>query len=342
MIPSNLRVMNFSSLVLEIHTIGYPLEGESIVIFLKDGDNVIFTLVTDCYRTECRDEIAQVFAEKGNPTIDVFVWTHPDEDHSVGIDTMLNAYDSAHQARVFMPIELTRDVLKNDCSKVVYDYLMRHYNNGCRYQLTPIGSFVGMPAPSIPFEIQERSTGRVITGAIRFLLPNSTLAVRREDSKVRNSGDMNDFSVVYVLELNGLRYFFGADMTKAGVKFLEGDNLMYLENIRYIKIPHHGSKEPKRLPAILRPFENRKVVATTTVFGTANPTNETLDRYAYLCSNISSTGRGDETYGRVRLDFSVTDMAVPDPLLYGNAAVVSCMAEIQESGVMQDDSDSVY
>lgn len=93
MVPSNLRVMNLSSLVLEIHTIGFPIEGESIVVFLKDGDKVIFTLVTDCYRTENRDEIAQVFAEKENPPIDVFVWTHPDEDHSVGIETMLEAYD---------------------------------------------------------------------------------------------------------------------------------------------------------------------------------------------------------------------------------------------------------
>lgn len=322
MVPSNLRVMNLSSLVLEIHTIGFPIEGESIVVFLKDGDKVIFTLVTDCYRTENRDEIAQVFAGNDNPPIDAFVWTHPDEDHSVGIETMLEAYDSAHQARVFMPIELTRDIMKNDRSRAAYDYLMSHYNKGRRYQLTPIGSFDGMPAPSVSFGIQERSTGRVITGAIRFLLPNSTLAARRENSKVKNSGEMNDFSVVYVLELNGVRYFFGADMTKTGVKFLEGDSLMYLENIRYIKIPHHGSNEPKRLPAILKPFEKRKVVATTTVYGTTNPAKGALNRYAYLCSHISSTGRGKDTYGRVRLDFRVTDMIAPEPQLYGNASVV--------------------
>ena len=37
-----LEVSDFASLVLEVHTVGYPVMGESIVTMLKDGDKVLF------------------------------------------------------------------------------------------------------------------------------------------------------------------------------------------------------------------------------------------------------------------------------------------------------------
>ena len=77
---------DFSNLVLEVHTVGYPTQGESIVTMLKDGDRVLFTVVTAAFYTDSSDEVSAILHRNGDPNINIFVWTHPDEDHSVGIE----------------------------------------------------------------------------------------------------------------------------------------------------------------------------------------------------------------------------------------------------------------
>lgn len=319
---SKLEVSEFSNLVLEVHTVGYPVMGESIVTMLKDGDKVLYTIVTDCFKTADADVVKEILVSNGSPTIDVLVWTHPDEDHSVGIEELLDAFDKERKARVYKPINLSSDILNNDAAKAALDYLEENYNKNQKYKLIPIGSFEGMEPPNMSFEIKERTTGRVIFGSMHFLLPNSTLADRRNYTRARNSGEMNDFSVVYVLMINGVRYFYGADMTRASAKFLTGDNCYPLDNIRFIKIPHHGSNEPAELPGMLMCTGEKMAVATTTVYNSTNPTDGTLNKYAKICAYVSSTDRGDKPYGDIQLNFKVTDMSVPKAIYHGNAKQV--------------------
>lgn len=317
-----LEVSDFSSLVLEVHTVGYPVMGESIVTMLKDGNKVLFTMVTDCFKTAYADVVKEILISNGKPSVDVLVWTHPDVDHSVGIEELLDAFDKGRKAKVYIPLNLTNDILNNDAAKAALDYLEVNYNMNRKYMLIPIGSFEGMTPPNMSFEIKERATERVIFGSLNFLLPNSTLVDRRNYKGIRNSGEMNDFSIVYVLMINGVQYFYGADMTRASVKFLNGENCYPLDNIRFIKIPHHGSNEPAELPGMLMTTGDKIAVATTTVYNSTNPTDGTLNKYAKICAYVSSTDRGDKHYGDIQLNFKVTDMSVPEAVYYGNAKQV--------------------
>ncbi|GEM_PF-2273203 len=322
MIPSSLRCTRYSNLVLEVHTVGYPEQGESIVTFLKDGARVLLTVITDSYKTANTDTVKQILEDNGHPAVNIFIWTHPDEDHSVGIEALLDEFDGGHAATVYMPANLTRDIITCEAAKKAFDYLVNNYNTGQRYHLLSILTVGDQVVTQSGFEIHERLTNRTITGNISFLLPDTSLTMRRSYQGAKNPGDMNDFSLVYVLELNGIHYFFGGDMTKQSMQFIERKDRSYLENIRFVKIPHHGSTEPLKLVDRLTPFQLKKAVATTTVFKATHPYKDTLDKYAEICEHISSTDSGQDSYGSIRLDFSVTRMHVPFSICKGNAKVV--------------------
>ena len=322
MIPSSIRCTRYANLVLEVHTVGYPEQGESIVTFLKDGAKVLLTIITDSYKTDKADEVKQILEENGYPSVNIFIWTHPDEDHSVGIETLLDEFDSDHKAIVYMPANMTREIMTCEAAKNVFDYLISNYNTGCRYQLRPIVTVGDQVVTQSSFEVHERLTNRTITGNFSFLLPDTSLTIRRSYNLARNAGDMNDFSLVYVLELNGVHYLFGGDMTKQSIQFIERKNRSYLENTRFVKIPHHGSSEPLKLADMLIPFQPKKAVATTTVFKATHPYKDALDKYTEMCEHISSTDRGQAGFGSICLDFRVTNMQVPSPVCRGNAKVV--------------------
>ncbi len=323
MVPASLCCIKYSNLVLEIHTVGYPEMGESIVTFLKDGKKVLLTVVTDSFKTDDADEVKNILDDNGHPSINIFIWTHPDEDHSVGIEDLLHEFDRDHNASVYMPGNMTKDMMPCEAAKGAYDYLIANYNTRDRYQLCSILTFENQVVTLSAFEIRERQTNRTINGSLSFLLPDSSLTIRRNYHGAKNSGDMNDFSLVYVLELNGIHYFFGGDMSKQSIQFIERKNSSYLENIRFVKIPHHGSTEPLKIVDKFKSFQPKRSVATTTVFKTTHPYKDAIEKYAELCSHVSSTDRGEKSFGSIRLDFAITRMQVPQPILKGNAKVVS-------------------
>ena len=308
--------------MLEVHTVGYPVMGESIVTFLKDGAKVLLTVVTDSFKTDNADEVRRILDDNGHPTVNIFIWTHPDEDHSVGIENLLDEFDSDRKATVYMPANMSKDIMTCQAAKNAFDYLVRNYDTGRSYQLQPILTVDDQVVTQKGFEIRERLTNRTITGNFSFLLPDTSLTIRRSYHGAKNPGDMNDFSLVYVLELNGIHYLFGGDMTEQSIQFIERKDPSYLENIRFVKIPHHGSTEPLKLVDKMLPYQPQMAVATTTVFKTTHPYDVALDKYAEMCQHVSSTGRGEEEYGSIRLDFSITRMQAPSPVCKGNAKVL--------------------
>lgn len=320
MMLSNIEVVRFSDVCLEIHTVGYPEMGESIVVLLKESDKVLLNIITDSYHTEV-NTVETILENNGRPCVDIFVWTHPDEDHSVGICDLLDNFDSKGQAKIYMPSNLSKDLITSQAAQEAFDYLMQKYNRGQRYRLTTIGVDDEMTLPSWKFILRERQTNRVISGSLTFLQPESSLTQRRGYQGAKNAGDINDFSIVYVLELNGIRYFFGGDMTHQSIQFLSGHST-YLDNIRYIKIPHHGSKKPIKLADLLSAYEDKKAIATTTVFKDTHPYEDILDKYGIICKHVSSTHRGEDSYGSIQLNFSLSKMIVPEPIYRGNACQV--------------------
>lgn len=74
-----LEVKDIRSLHLDIHTIGYPEEGEALLTMICDGGQALFTVLTDCYGTKDYNHIHHVMQMAHTNRIDAFIWTHPDK-----------------------------------------------------------------------------------------------------------------------------------------------------------------------------------------------------------------------------------------------------------------------
>lgn len=296
------KISNFEDLHLIIHVLGYAKEGESIMIELKCGEDVLFRVLTDCYLNA---KGSNYWMDNANnfAGISAFVWTHPDKDHTLGIPETLEKLDPDNKAQIYLPSSLDTDFLSKEGkgdAVASLKYLMRSYNRGRRYAWNEISLADGETRTLLRFSLEERLTGHKISGGLKFLLPQGAVISRRKNSAALTGGQMNDFSIVYVLSINRQSYVFTGDLKKQNIQFLDEDDFL---NCRYFKIPHHGSKDPIAVIDLLDPFDSNGVVSTTTVFGEDMPYQDSIEKYKKKSSVIYSTGRGNAEYGLITLDF---------------------------------------
>lgn len=201
-----LRIENFANLYLQIFTIGYPDEGESVITMLFDKSTPLLTIVTDCYCTTLCHAVKKILEKYGNPHIDAFVWTHPHEDHSLGIQDLLDANDPGRTTRIFL-----------------------------------------------------------------------------------------------------------------------SDGVMALDeaNVKYLKIPHHGSDEPSKFLKVLRQNHVKLTDAVTTVKKTSKlPNQKVLNEYKKIAENVSSTSEGINAVGCVACIYKIQPFNANRHLV-GNARMIN-------------------
>lgn len=327
-----IKIDDFDNLNIRIRTLGYPNGGESVMISLMDKEKALQNVFIDNYE---ENKFQYWLANLPTDTrIDAFIWTHPDEDHSLGVDRLLKHFDPERKAKIFLPTSLTRDLLtanNKSASLPCYDYLKANYNRGRRYQWCEISL---TDEEGIRFcykrEIISRKNNDRVTFKLGFMLPNGAVVNRRIDKPKMGSGEMNDLSLFCVAELNKVRYIFSGDLAGINIQFLDED---YLNYCRFIKIPHHGSKDPIKLVEKIQPLssaiiqsETKVFVPThsvTTIYGSTHPYDEVLREYARKFNAVFSTGRGNHAYGLVDISYSITDLSSYMIKLEGNAILYS-------------------
>ena len=311
-------VEDIEKVCLRIKVLGYPHNGESIMISLTCEGKELYNVVTDCY------EVCNVHSWSNllsNDTrINAFIWTHPDEDHSLGVKCLLDRFDPEGNAKIFIPTSLTKDFLvrnKKETALTTYLYLKEKYNKGQRYQWNEVSLIQGeAPRFLISKKIIETTTNFSLDFKIGFMAPISAISNRRTDVSNMSSGQMNDMSLFFIAQIKGANYIFGGDLAKQTIQFLDED---YLNNCRFVKIPHHGSKDPIKLVDKIQPIPSLKCHSVTTVFGETNPFDIVLDRYSEKSEYVYSTGRGEELFGIVEIDYNVTNYDSYTIKLKGNA-----------------------
>lgn len=73
-------------LELVIYTIGYANEGESIIAIVKMDGISSYTVVIDAYKVENKNIAVRILESEKIENIDLLCWSHPDEDHSLGLE----------------------------------------------------------------------------------------------------------------------------------------------------------------------------------------------------------------------------------------------------------------
>lgn len=303
---------------LRIKVLGYPNKGESIMISLRYDEVELYNIITDCYEIYGSHSWANLLS--GNTRIDAFIWTHPDEDHSLGVQTLLDKFDPDGRARIFVPTSLTKDLLeRNNKQDAVstYLYLKNKYNKGRRRQWNEVSlSEYESPRFFISKTIFETKTNVPLDFKLGFMAPIGSIVNRRIDIEKMSSGQMNDMSLFFIVQINSVNYIFGGDLAKQTIQFLDEE---HLNNCRFIKIPHHGSKDSIRLVDRIQPLQSSELHSVTTVFGDSNPFDVVLDKYAEKNYSVYSTGRGKEPYGLVEFDYNIKKQESYTVKIEGNA-----------------------
>ncbi len=313
-------VDSFKDLKLHVYTVGYPSEGESILLLLEDKGKTLFTILTDSYAVGTDDgaynHIHRILESWGSPAINYFIWTHPHKDHSVGIENVLNTFDPKHEAQIAIPVTLDNTDTYALCEEAenAFNFILNKYDSSRKYSIR-FWSREDMEFRRPIIKLTNIKSGNSIHGVINVLAPYDSLALRR--SAKTGGNDFNDISIVYRFEINGLQLLLCGDMAKTSIQWIDDDNYKL---IHFIKIPHHGSDEPKKLldKLIVNQIENP--LANTTVFKSKNlPLPEITNGYKRLGYDVYSTGDGEEIFGCIETVFDVSTLGNEEPVLTGNS-----------------------
>lgn len=323
----SLEVEDVENLHIDIYTIGYLEEGETLLTVLCDGERSLFTVLTDCYGVEDYNHVHQVMSDTKASHIDAFIWTHPDKDHSVDIPTILKTYDTTSCAHVFLPMGINERMGIGEDANQALAYITDHYNKGTKYNANYICLNKNEVRSMLSLKIHVRKTNAYIDCRFNFLLPMASIIERR----IIHNGDilLNDLSIFYIMTFNDFNYVFTGDLSKQNIQFIDEAQL---ENVVYVKIPHHGSDTLEKFILKLRSQGAKDVISTTTVYRQNSlPKESVLEEYAKFSKGVYCTGLlsglQKEKYGCIHGCFDIN----------GNVPFIDCKGNAFQymSGKMQ-------
>lgn len=124
------NIEDYKNVRLRIFVIGYSDQGESIVtLFMDNHEHVFYTMVVDCYAKGDVNKTKELLDKFHVEHIDLLCWSHPDKDHSVGVDTLIeNFCDDRSYILVPYGIEgRDEDCVKyNEGDKQIIDSIFAH------------------------------------------------------------------------------------------------------------------------------------------------------------------------------------------------------------------------
>lgn len=279
-------IVDFEKIFLEIYLIGYPNEGESIIFLVRtegnQGQNV-FTGIIDSFsldRFNCTDNMLQHFNIQ---KLDFLCWTHPDADHSLGIDTLLDKYAN-NETLIVLPYALLeyRDKLNSNTCDLCNAFAATIEGKRDKVKYKVKGVQHGLLAYRRIFKDLK---GDSYNFRIDVLAPDPTIISSQYHNKCLEN---NTFSIVLLVQLAGINILFTGDLENRTLQYLS-DDIELPSKIHYVKIPHHGSLGSSQLLDLLG-SNDLSDIACTTVYTKSNlPNQSILDGYKLISNNVICT-----------------------------------------------------
>ena len=315
-----------SELEFEINLIGYKSCGESIVFFLKADKSIIYSGIVDCYEVDATNMAAILLKDNHVNSVDFLCWTHPHEDHTMGMENILGQFCNS-STEVWIPPFVLSDIEKLPTKtiklyKTLFEKIRIKQRNSISirevsdtkllYRTLCLGNC--NPSP-ILFEIKS-------------FAPDSSLL---NDMKINERfNNTNVYSIGLIINIGHYCMLLSGDVENQTLSHIPEFNFEEYKFIDYIKIPHHGSKGSD---ALMKKFVNlcdySPSVAATTVYRQHKlPNQEILELYkGYKGIELYSTGsivnfeKEKKQYGIIRTTFDVLEKRkfCIETHLYGNA-----------------------
>lgn len=337
------NALNFVSgnLLLKIDLIGYKNQGESIIIRLEDDNGLAFCGVIDCFKLGSLNKTVETLQAEKVDTLNFLIWTHPDKDHTAGLDSLIETYlpdnvDCFAIPEGFTVKEMAQLVDNGDYKtfKNIYALIENHLD-ALGEKFITVNHATRLPALELQTEI-----GVPFTFEIECFAPLSHLTKRYNIDCLRRFAangiswqeKTNIFSIGFIIKLGNRKLCFTGDIINDTLRHIhQGKVLRYFKDLDFLKIPHHGGESSSDLLTMLAACSktSRKAVkyAGVTVFSPQQLPNKTvLKKYAtysekvYCTNNLNGDNNND--FGIFSLEIPL-DTALPiETFCTGNAAEV--------------------
>ena len=279
------KTLNF-----EINLIGYKEKGECILFFLKADGNIIYSGLVDCFVNEKEYVVSDLLVTEHVSRLDFVCWTHPHDDHTVGLDKIVN--DFCDEKTLFwMSPFISKDVKM--CSaeaRQLYDSLFEILESKKKKRMTIREASDAKILEK--FQCYGNSVVNPYIFEIRSFAPDSNLLA---SLKIKDRFDMgNIYSIGLIINVGHFYIILAGDVENRTIKCIPDFSLDIANQIDYIKIPHHSSLTASGFVDRLNDLDiTAPAVATTTVYRIHKlPNKEILKKYAIWGPNVEiySTG----------------------------------------------------
>lgn len=262
----NIQVKDIWKLQIHIHVLGYYPEGESVLIVLYDNSTkmALKSILVDCYEMNNQNKIEKLLEryDLQKKKLDYVIWTHPDRDHSVGFSNIVANY-SSKKTLYLLPEGLSMYSVINDWEKLKS---WKAIITGSKFKRTFNVERVNTSNRRIS-PIQYGSTyydgiNDDINFAIEILTPFASQLFRHFECNKTHKG--NHMAISFTIRLGRIGFYFGGDVENIAIEEIESNKL---EDLYFVKIPHHGSNTSDRLPSKLNSLQDDKepvIISVTT------------------------------------------------------------------------------
>ncbi|WP_222166266.1 hypothetical protein [Edaphocola aurantiacus] len=311
-------LVKLNDLFVDVYIIGYPTKGESQIFILRNQEgHIYFSCVIDCYSHNNFNRTTEILSELGIGDLDIFIWTHTDDDHSIGICDLINNHCNEN-TYFYLPefINGNVDDLVNYNVEVMNSMqLINSFNVGTSYSVNTITIPDGGSCNILNYSLIDNNSEDISQFQILAIAPNSALLRRRNNNG--RIGKKNDFSIATLFRIGMYNLFFGGDIENQTINRI---NESYFRNLSFIKTPHHTSNSSSSLLTKINANELQTIpFGATTVYAQHNlPNFDLISDYKNNIGNFYSTGIGDHNSGTVHIEIDISKGFI-DTKLIGNA-----------------------
>lgn len=285
-----------SELKVLVYVIGYQCYGESNIVLIMNRDEVIYSIVIDSFHYKPYDgspfinKAVDILRQHHVSHLDVLCWTHPHDDHSKGITTIIKKFCD-EDTYVLYPNYIesnTSDIVKlKNVSKTTVEKILEVNKEG-KICACPIGVIKERHNNVDDFKIvglyDDEDVRKV---SIDVITPISNMLTRYVNSD--KCDDPNELSITLVINIDNFGFYFGGDTTNAHI---DASNKEMISRCRFIKIPHHASTTADHLPKYLNKDNLSAVCTSVFEWGRShNPNKKVIWNYQKFFKDIYSTNK---------------------------------------------------
>lgn len=307
---------------IEVQVIGYKSQGESILIFLKDYNEIVWAGIMDSYKLNINvaKKILEDngFGENGKK-LNFLCISHPDFDHIKNMKEIMQFFVDESTIILtpdFLELGVEGDSKEISEIKTFFSDAFRRVNQNNINKLFFNRNYREPRLEHIFF-----CRGRQIPFKILSLLPTDAQILNKRINTMQNK-EKNLYSLFVIIEIGLTELVFAGDCENGSLRYI--DAMEIPDRINCFKIPHHASKTSDDVFNWEMSEKELGISVCTTRTMNNTTSQEVLEVYRDLFDKLYLTGdtnpeKNTEDYGIIILTFDSKGKIITNPEFIKNA-----------------------